>query len=133
LCFKHLSAAKTETHTGSLSSHAAAFLGTLAAHAGTLAAVFVFVLIALGPTLFAGLRAEAAEFFGAATAQAHQLRRCITDSGTLHVELHAAGHHVYVLFLQAGGSTVVANGCTAQAGFYTALVFVVSSGHNKRF
>ena len=128
--FKHLSAAKTNTP---LSSHAAALFGTLAAGAGTLAAVFVLVLLALVRALLAGLCAKTAELFGAAAAQAHQLRRSITDSGTLHVELYTARHHVGVFFLQARRSTVVANGGTAQTGFYAAPVFVVSSGHNKGF
>ena len=43
-----------------------------------------------------------------------------------HIELDAAGHHVYVFFLQAGGGAMVANGGTPKAGLDAALVLVIS-------
>jgi hypothetical protein len=66
-----------------------------------------------------------------AAAHAHQLSRCITGSGALHIQLYAFRHHLHVFFFQAGGGAIVTDRRATQAGVNTALVFLVT--HSKRF
>jgi hypothetical protein len=52
-------------------------------------------------TLFTNLCTNAANFFCPAATHAHQLRRGIANSRTLHIKLNAPGHHLNVVFLCA--------------------------------
>jgi hypothetical protein len=69
--------------------------------------MFVIVLAAFIGAVLANFRAEATEFFGFVTPQAHKLGRSITKCGAFHIELDAFGHHFYILFLSAGRSAMI--------------------------
>jgi hypothetical protein len=118
---------------GFLSCHLAALFG--APSAGFSAFTAVLHLIMFGTFVTTGLAdigADCAQLFGRLTIHTHYLCRCITDCGTFHIQLDAAGHHFYISFLQAGRCAVVANGCAAQAGIDTALIHLVVR-HNLKF
>jgi hypothetical protein len=93
----------------------------------------VLVFSALIATSLADIGTEAAQRLSRLTAHAHHLGGGIAKGGTLHIQLDAAGHHLYVLFLQARGRAVVTNGGAIQACVNTAFVLVVISCHNKLF
>jgi hypothetical protein len=74
---------------------------------------------------FANFGADAADRCCPATTQAHEFGCSFANSRTFHIELNTCRHHLNILFLCAGRSTVVTNGCAPQAGFYTILVSVI--------
>src|SRR3954451_13533498 len=76
--------------------------------------------------VIAGLGTEATYFFGFITAQTHQLRSGVAECSTLHIQLYAPGHHLYILFFEAGTCTMVANCSAGKAGVYTFPVFMIS-------
>jgi hypothetical protein len=111
--------------------HVHTLLGALAAGAGAFLAVLVIVLRAFCGALLAQIGADAAELFGPLAAEAHQLCCVVAGGRALHAQLDAPRHLFHVLFLQTGRSTVIAEGCAAQAGVDTFLIVVVI--HKKRF
>jgi hypothetical protein len=101
---------------------------------GTLAAVLhVLVAAALITTGLADVGAEAAQLLSCLSPYAHYLCGRIAEGGTLHIQLDAAGHHLYILLLQARRGTVVTNSGTIQTGVDAAFVLVVISCHSKDF
>jgi hypothetical protein len=76
-------------------------LGAFAANGGTMLAMFVFVLA----TFFFAGPANFNAFFhyvlGVLRIPAYKPRRKHADIGAVAVQLNAAGHHFYVVFLQA--------------------------------
>jgi hypothetical protein len=91
----------------------------------------VVVFFAFVDAALAEVGAEAAQVFCVSAPEAHQLGGCIAGNGTFHVVLNAGGHAVCVLFFEAGGGAMVADRCTAKAGFDAFLIIVVV--HNSRF
>jgi len=87
--------------------------------------MFGVVLAAFVGTGLTGVGAKAADFFGFIGAKAHQLGGGVAQGGAFHIQLNAAGHHFDVFFLQAGGSTMVANGGTGEAGINAGFVLVI--------
>jgi hypothetical protein len=87
------------------------------------------VFFTLGTANFADVCTNAAYLHCLFASQAHELRRCITDGGTFHVQLNAAGHHFYIFFLRTGGSTMVADSGAPEAHFNTRLILVIISCH----
>lgn len=106
-------------------------LGATATGCSTLPAVRVIMLLALFGTSLAYLRANAAEIFRPAAAQAHQLSCIIASSGAFHIQLNTSGHHLHVLFLQTGRRTMVTDRPTPKTGVNTFLIIVVV--HNVLF
>jgi hypothetical protein len=88
--------------------------------------MFMLVFATFFTTGSANLCAYAANVHGPVTAHAHKLCRCVTDGSTFHVQLDTACHHLYMLFLQAGGSTMVTNGRTSKTCINTALILVIT-------
>ena len=116
------------------SGHPAALFGTAVTSLGTLAAVLhLLVPCTFITTSLADVGTDAAQLLSGLPAYAHHLGSGITDSRTLHIQLDAAGHHLYVFFLQARGSTVVTDSRAIEASVNTAFVLVVISCHNNRF
>jgi hypothetical protein len=113
----HIPAGENTTYLNG--SHMYAFLSALPACFRALLAMLIFVLTALFRTLLADLSTCAAKFFCPATAQAHQLRRGVTDGSTLHIQLYTFCHHFHILFIQAGGSTMVTKCYASQTGVDT--------------
>jgi hypothetical protein len=105
--------------TGSctFSTHFGAFSTMLHAHSS--------VLFALFRTTVTGICANTAELFTEASAHTHHLNGCSTYSGTFQVKLDARPQRLYMLFIQAGHSTMVAFSSTCLAGFNTFLIVLV--------
>jgi hypothetical protein len=82
---------------------------------------------------FANFCADATNILCFAAAQAHEFRCGVTNRRTFHIELNAAGHHLNVFFLRTRACAIITNGCTAQTGFYTGLVLLVTTFHNLIF
>ncbi len=118
---------------GLLPSHAAAFLGAGAAGLCTLLAVVVLVLAAFGGASLTCVSAKPAQLFCTVASQAHQLRRGIAKSCAFHIQLNAFGHHVQVLFLQAGAGAILAGGGATQTGIDTVLVLLIVALHKRNF
>jgi hypothetical protein len=76
--------------------------------------------------------ANTADVFCLVAAKAHQLRSSIANGRTFHVKLNAFFHHINILLLKAGGSTVIANSGAFEARINALLKFVVTHGNNFR-
>lgn len=61
-----------------------------------------------------------------AASHAHELGGSVADGRAFHVKLNASRHHFYILFLRAGGRTMIANGGTLKACVYTSFVLMVT-------
>jgi hypothetical protein len=109
-----------------LSRHTPAFFSTLTACFSAFLAMFRTVFAALFATSFANVGTYTANFFCFFTAKTHKLRCCCTDSGTFHIQLNTTCHPGKVFFPGAGGCTMVTDGSTAQTGFNTGLMMIVS-------
>jgi hypothetical protein len=81
-------------------------------------------------TSLADVGAETADLFCGLPAHAHDLCGRVTNGSTLHVQPDATGHHLHILFLQAGGSAMIAGGGTTQASLDTTLILLIGSCHN---
>lgn len=105
--------------TGScaFSTHFGAFSTMLHAHSS--------VLFALLRTTMADIRANTAELLTEAPAHTHHLGGCSTYGGTFQVKLDACAQRLYMLFVQAGHSTMVAFCGACLAGFNTFLILLV--------
>jgi hypothetical protein len=112
--------------------HITAFLGTGFTGFCAFLAMLRMMSTAFFRALITNISADAADFGCPVTAKAHQLRCCITDSSTFHIELNAVSHHFNVWLLRTGRSTMITNGCTPKTCFNTLLVFMISF-HNNRF
>jgi hypothetical protein len=94
--------------------------------------MFRVVLATLLTALIADFCADPADLRCAFTTEAHQLRCCITDSSTFHIQLNAFSHHFDLWLLGAGRGTMVTNSGTTKTGLNALLVFMISF-HNNRF
>lgn len=94
--------------------------------------MFCVVLATLFTALIANLSADSADFHCPFTTETHQLRCCITDSSTFHIQLNAFSHHFNLWLLGAGRRTMVTNSGTTKTGLNALLVFMISF-HNNRF
>jgi hypothetical protein len=83
------------------------------------------VLFAFSRAGFADRGAEAAKLVRVRTAEAHKLGRSTADGRAFQVELDAAGHVLYVWFLQTGGCTVIADNCALQTSLDAAFKLLV--------
>lgn len=90
--------------------HSAARFGAFTARLCTGLAVLGPVLVALGSARVADKGAELAKATREGAASSHELRSCPTDRRAVSIEADTVRHHLDVLFLQAGGRTVVALG-----------------------
>ncbi len=96
-----------------------------AAGVGALLAVVHLVFGAFFLAEAADVGAVAQQALGAFRAAGHEAGRQGADVGAVAVKLNAAGHHLHVVFLQAGGGAVFA-GCHAGGqGLEQALVLLV--------
>jgi len=90
------------------------------------AMLHVFVFFTFSGACIADIGADAANLLGFAAAQAHELGGTVADGGAFHIKLDTLGHHLYVLFLEAGRGTMVADSGTTQASVYALLKFMVA-------
>lgn len=107
-------------------SHASALLGTATARLRALLAVIVLVLGALVAAGLADFGADPADLGRYVATASHETRGQPADGRTVNVERDAAGHHLHVLFLQAGRRAVVASVGAGAAGVDARLVLFVS-------
>ena len=113
-------------------NHRSALFGTYAAGICTFPAmVHMTVFIAFFRASVADFHAEAAHFFGAAAAHAHELGGAVADGGAFHIQLNALGEHLYIIFLQTGGGAVVADSGASQASVDALLKFMIA--HSGKF
>jgi len=89
-----------------LQASAARFFAAAAGVGAFLAVLHVGMLGALVAAGFANLGTLAQQVLGVFGATSHEAGGQVTNVGAVTVELNAAGHHLYVVFLQAGRSTV---------------------------
>ena len=90
------------------------------------------MLCTLVCTRFAYVSANGTYHSRLAASHAHELGGSVADGRAFHVKLNASRHHSYILFLRAGGSTMVANGGTLKACVYTSFVLMIT-GHYYSF
>jgi hypothetical protein len=104
-----------------------ALFGASTTGGGTFAAMLhphLCMFLTFFRAFIADISAEPAKFFRPAASQAHQLSRRITNRSTFHIQLYTTGHHLYVLLLQTGGSTIITGSRTIQAGVNAFTVFM---------
>ena len=101
-----------------LSSHSSALFSTHFTNSGTFPAMFCLMLTAFFTTRFTNLSANRTDLLCLRASHAHQLSRCITDSGTLHIQLYTTSHHFYIFFFCAGAGAVVTYGSAFQTCVY---------------
>lgn len=75
------------------------------------------VLGALVTTRLTDVSAQAADGLRMFAATGHRCDGQLADRSAIHVHCDASRHHLHVLFLQTGGSAVVAGYRTGVAGF----------------
>jgi hypothetical protein len=83
------------------------------------------MLFALFRACMANIRTNTAKLLAEASAHAHHLGSGVTDGGTFQVQLDAGPEGIYLLFVQAGHSTMVAGCSTCLAGFNTLLILLI--------
>jgi hypothetical protein len=109
-------------------SHFLANSCTLPTHVGTFSTMLHShsgVLFALFGTSMTDIRANTAELLTEAPTHTHYLGGCVTDGSTFEIKLDAGPERVYLLFVQAGHSTMVAFHSTCLAGFNTLLILLM--------
>lgn len=114
-------------------SHSSALFSATVASFRTLFTMLHVVPCTFIATGLAKVCTEAADLLGCLSTHAHYLSGCITDSRTFHVQLNTPCHHLHVILMQAGRSTMVANSGTTQTSFNITLILMIISWHDKRF
>jgi len=111
------------------SGHLPAFPGAGLAGIGAALAMICFVLAAFTAAILADIGAQAAQFariaFGMFIGHGHELRGHAADVSTIPIELDTAGHHLHIIFVQAGGGAVITFLCALVARFDTTLEFLM--------
>lgn len=88
----------------------------------------VRVLCTFIATGLADIGASCADRFGELTAPGHETSGHPANGSTVDIEGDAARHHLDIVFLQAGGGTVVARVCTGIAGINAGSILLMSHG-----
>lgn len=81
--------------------------------------MLMIVLFALFSACLANISADSADLFCKWAVRLHCLSRKRAKIGTLPVKPDAAGHHLYILFLQTGIKAHIACIHTFKTGLYT--------------
>jgi hypothetical protein len=108
-------------------AHFPAGLRATAAGFGALPAMVhvVSVFFAFSGARFTNVGAQLAYISGVRTVAGHKAHGGVADFGAVAVETDAFGHHLHVLFAEAGVGAVVAGHGAGLAGFNAILIFLV--------
>ena len=79
----------------------------------------VFVFTALFSAFFADARAQCAHFFRKHLTFGHKSRSDPANFGAIKVQFDTSAHHLYIVFFQTGGGTVVAGSGAVITGLNT--------------
>ena len=104
------------------------FLSTYFTSCCTFLAIIGLMFTAFFIALPANICANLTNSFCHFTSQTHELCRCITDSGTFHIQLDASSHHLYIFFLYAGTCTMITGISATKTGFNARFVFGIIIG-----
>jgi hypothetical protein len=115
-----------------LSSHPSTFFSTAATCLCALLAVVNIVVFTLLSASITDIRAQITKLLCKLAVHGHQRCRCPTDSSTFSVHLHAACHHLDILFFKVRRGTEFAGFSTTHAGIYAALPFCVLKCCSRR-
>jgi hypothetical protein len=97
------------------------------ANPGAMLAMFHIMFFTLYSAGFTYIRTELAYCIGVLAAIAHQVNCSLAYSSTFQVQPDAIGHHINILFLQAGTCTMITRCQAFEAGVDTTFISHVHS------